>query len=66
MRSLILGQSNETVVEVGGNLVAKRRMYRKFFADVATYPVVFAAGILWNVECEEDSWTWIGYVLVGV
>eukprot|EP00804_Cyclotella_cryptica_P019969 CCRYP_007874-RB/>CCRYP_007874-RB protein AED:0.02 eAED:0.02 QI:173/1/1/1/1/0.75/4/315/618 len=40
LRSLILGQSNETVVAVGGNLVAKRSMYRKFFAVVAIYPVV--------------------------
>ena len=66
MRSLILGQSNETVIAVGGNLVAKRSMYRKFFAVVAIYPAVFAAGVIWNAECQEDSWAWVGYVLVDV
>jgi hypothetical protein len=66
LRSLILGQSNETVVAVGGNLVAKRSMYRKFFAVLAIYPIVFAAGVIWNVESQEDSWAWVGYVLVDV
>lgn len=66
LRSLILGQSNETVIAVGGNLVAKRSMYRKFFAVVAIYPLVFAAGVIWNAECQEDSWAWVGYVLVDV
>ncbi|KAL7521791.1 hypothetical protein ACHAWX_006478 [Stephanocyclus meneghinianus] len=66
LRSLILGQSNETVIAVGGNLVAKRSMYRKFFAIVAIYPLVFAAGVIWNAECQEDSWAWVGYVLVDV
>lgn len=66
LRSLILGQSNETVIAVGGNLVAKRSMYRKFFAVVAIYPLVFAAGVVWNAECQEDSWAWVGYVLVDV
>ena len=66
MRSLILGQSNETVVAVGDNLVANQSMYRKFFAVVAIYPVVFAAGVIWNADCQEDSRAWVGYVLVGV
>ena len=66
LRSLILGQSNETIVAVGGNLVAKRSMYRKFFAVLAIYPIVFAAGVIWNVESQEDSWAWVGYVLVDV
>eukprot|EP00956_Cyclotella_meneghiniana_P007258 scaffold9907_cov75-Cyclotella_meneghiniana.AAC.1 len=66
LRSLILGQSNETVVAVGGNLVAKRSMYRKFFAVLAFYPIVFAAGVVWNVRSQEDSWAWVGYVLMDV
>ena len=66
LRSLILGQSNETVVAVGGNLVAKRSMYRKFFAVLAFYPIVFAAGVIWNVRSQEDSWAWVGYVLMDV
>ena len=51
---------------MGGNLVAKQSMYRKFIAVVAIYPVVFAAEVVWNAECQEDSWAWVGYVLVGV
>ena len=66
LRSLILGQSNDTVVAIGGNLVAKRSMYRKFFAVLAIYPIVFAVGVIWNVESQEDSWAWVGYVLVDV
>jgi len=66
LRSLILGQSNETVVAVGGNLVAKRSMYRKFFAVLAIYPIVFTGGVIWNVASQEDSWAWVGYVLVDV
>jgi hypothetical protein len=41
-------------------------MYRKFFAVLAVYPIVFAAGVIWNVESQEDSWAWVGYVLVDV
>jgi hypothetical protein len=41
-------------------------MYRKFFAVLAIYPIVFAAGVIWNVESQEDSWAWVGYVLVDV
>lgn len=59
LRSLILGQSNETVIAVGGNLVAKRSMYRKMFAVVAIYPVIFAAGVIWNVESQADKWAWV-------
>jgi hypothetical protein len=24
------------------------------------------AGVIWNAECQEDSWAWVGYVLVSV
>lgn len=66
LRSLVLGRSNETVVVVGGVLVAKRSMYRKMCAVVAIYPLIFVAGVVWNAQCQEDSWAWVGYVLVDV
>ena len=62
----MVGASNDTVMAVGGALVAKRSMYRKMCLIVSLYPLIFIAGVIWNAKCQEDSWAWVGYVLGDV
>ena len=64
LRALMVGQGNATVMAAGGALVAKRSMYRRMFAVIAAYPAVFVAGLLWSARAGQDSWGWVGYVLV--
>lgn len=63
LRSLMIGQSTDNVMAIGGALVAKRSLYRRIYAVVAIYPVIFLLGLYWNFKAQADSWSWVGYVL---
>ena len=65
LRALMVGQGQRHRHGGGGGaLVAKRSMYRRMFAVIAAYPAVFVAGLLWSARAGQDSWGWVGYVLV--
>lgn len=66
LRTLMVGQSNDTIMAVGGALVAKRSLYRKMCAVVALYPVIFCLSFVWTSSAGEDSWAWVGFVLVDM
>ena len=59
----MVGQSSDTVMAVGGALVAKRSLYRRIYFGVATYPIIFLLGFYWNCTSQADSWNWVGYIL---
>ena len=63
LRSLMIGQSSDTVMAVGGALVAKRSLYRRIYFGVAIYPIIFLLGFYWNCTSQADSWNWVGYIL---
>lgn len=65
LRSLMIGQSTDQIIAVGGAIVAKRSMYRKILVAVGVYPVIFAISFLWTLS-SRDSWAWVGYVLVDI
>ena len=50
LRSLMVGQASETVMAVGGAIVAKRSLYRKMCGVIAAYPVIFLVSIIWNAS----------------
>jgi len=66
LRTLMVGQDNENVIAVGGALVAKRSLYKKMCAIIAVYPVVFLVSLIWSSNAQQDSWTWVSYVLIDV
>ena len=66
LRMLMVGQDNENVIAVGGALVAKRSLYKKMCAIISIYPVVFLVSVLWSINSQQDSWTWISYVLIDL
>jgi len=49
LKSLLLGQSTDQIIAVGGAIVAKRSMYRKILVAVGVYPVIFAGSFLWTL-----------------
>ena len=59
LRMLMVGQDNENVIAVGGALVAKRSLYKKMCAIISIYPIVFLVSVLWSINSQQDSWTWI-------
>eukprot|EP00591_Stephanopyxis_turris_P015795 CAMPEP_0195539028 /NCGR_PEP_ID=MMETSP0794_2-20130614/49843_1 /TAXON_ID=515487 /ORGANISM="Stephanopyxis turris, Strain CCMP 815" /LENGTH=643 /DNA_ID=CAMNT_0040673045 /DNA_START=273 /DNA_END=2204 /DNA_ORIENTATION=+ len=63
LRTLMVGQSNDRIMAVGGALVAKRSLFRKMCVVVGVYPLVFVVGLLWTTSSRQDSWAWVGYVL---
>lgn len=66
LRMLMVGQDNENVIAVGGALVAKRSLYKKMCAIISIYPIVFLVSVLWSINSQQDSWTWISYVLIDL
>jgi len=66
LRMLMVGQDNENVIAVGGALVAKRSLYKKMCAIISIYPIVFLGSVLWSINSQQDSWTWISYVLIDL
>lgn len=66
LRMLMVGQDNDNVIAVGGALVAKRSLYKKMCAVIAIYPVVFLVSLIWSSNSQQDSWTWVSYVLIDV
>ena len=66
LRMLMVGQGNDNVIAVGGALVAKRSLYKKMCAIISIYPVVFLVSVLWSINSQQDSWTWVSYVLIDL
>ena len=48
LRTLMIGQSTDQIIAVGGAIVAKRSMYRKMCVIVGVYPIIFAASFVWT------------------
>lgn len=66
LRSLVVGDGTDRVSAVGGAIVAKRSLFRRMFVYVAAYPLVFCASFVWTTRSTQDSWAWVGYVLIDV
>ena len=66
LRMLMVGQDNDNVLAVGGALVAKRSLYKKMCIIISIYPVVFLVSVLWSINSQQDSWTWVSYVLIDL
>lgn len=63
LRAVMIGQSNEQILAVGGAIMAKRSIYRKMYGIVLLYPIIFVTSFIWTSCSQKDSWTWVGYVL---
>jgi len=63
LKSLVVGQSEDVVLAIGGAIVAKRSLYRKMFTIVWFYPLIFLLSLFLTSRSREDSWAWVGYVL---
>ena len=48
LKSLMIGQSSDQIIAVGGALVAKRSMYRKMCVIVGIYPLIFTLSFIWT------------------
>mmetsp|Transcript_882 Transcript_882/g.1403 ORF Transcript_882/g.1403 Transcript_882/m.1403 type:complete len:688 (-) Transcript_882:454-2517(-) len=63
LRTLMVGHADDTIMAIGGALVAKRSLYRKMCAIIAIYPIIFMFGLTWTWTIRQDSWAWVGCVL---
>ena len=66
LKMLMVGQDNDNVIAVGGALVAKRSLYKKMFAVIAIYPIIFLVSVIWSSNAQQDSYAWVSYVLIDV
>ena len=48
IKSLIEGNSNDSVIAAGGVLVAKKSLFRKLVIAISGYPVVFLITLVWK------------------
>lgn len=48
LKAVMIGQSNDQILAVGGALVAKRSIYRKMYCIVLMYPIIFVASFIWT------------------
>lgn len=53
LKTVMIGQSNDQILAVGGAVVAKRSMYRKMYCVVLMYPIIFVASFVWT-SCVSD------------
>ena len=48
LKAVMIGQSNEQILAVGGAILAKRSIYRKMYAIVLLYPIIFVTSFIWT------------------
>lgn len=48
LKNLVVGQSTEQIMAIGGAIVAKRSLYRKMCAMIIVFPIVFFVSFIWT------------------